>query len=302
MGIKRFLNRFRKRDTKYVSDIQTTDFELQLCRATMPNRFMESNWLDNVLFRLDCDTSSHIFKEFETTLSYIDIDVFELTDTVSFVSLDTYHIAKIYDLLPKEDKSNPIMISLIDELDNYMENIEDSFSNTEKSFELIETAHPSWLRSVLEYSPSVDIDIYGYTWLDNRFRVKGISTRFYLQFEYIYLFIKHGADIQIPFGILIEDANGYIVKMTIQDFLYMYEKNCPNKLNDEYKHILFKIIKSEPSYFCHLIPYTDDDFESVDENDTSSFLEIRSDDENEEDTDFNKDEYYNNLVDEIIGK
>ena len=294
MGIRRILNLFLRKDKKYISDIESIDFDIQLCRATSPNTYLNNIWLDNILFRLDCDINSIIFKNFKNTFSYIDINVYSINDNISFISFDSYHIFKLFDIIPRENKSNEILISLIDELSNYLENIEDSSMNSDKSFEMINTIHPSLLRSISEFRSNSDIDIYGYTWLDNKFRVKGLSTRFYLPFEYIYLYIKRDSDIKIPYGVLVENIDGYIVKMNIQDFVYMYESNNLDILTHEQKESLSKIMKSESIYFSNMIPLIDISF------DETTYIDNTKEKESEEDTDFDTDTYYQDILDEIL--
>ena len=87
---RKITNLFKRKDSNYKSNINPSNFVIQLCRATAPN---DNPFMDNILFRIDWnDTIKDDIIQFQIIMSnYVGIPVYFINkDRSSYFSYDFY--------------------------------------------------------------------------------------------------------------------------------------------------------------------------------------------------------------------
>ena len=288
---RKITNLFKRKDSNYKSNINPSNFVIQLCRATAPNNNL---FMDNILFRIDWnDTTKNDIIQFQIIMSnYIGIPVYFINEGTSYISMSSYDTDKLFNL-PEELKSHPVIITLIEEINNYDENLEDNDDNS--IFDMIETQHKNWFRPITYKTDT--IDIYGYTFLTQPFIVKDDSPYHdkYLSFEYIYLCINPNTELFFENISKISDINNMImVKMTLSDFIYEFAT-----LPWDIKQRLVKIMKSD-IYFSYLLNILKRRYQNSSLFSDTSYIDTVENDNEEQEDDYDAISYYNRALDEIL--
>lgn len=289
--LRKISNLFKRKDSNYRSNINPSNFAVQLCRATAPN---DDPFMDNILFRIDWnDTNKDDIIQFQIIMSnYVGIPTFFINNNVSYISMSSYDIDKLFNL-SEELKSHPVIISLIEEINNYDENLEDNDDNS--IFDMIESQHKNWFRPI-NYKTDM-IDIYGYTFLLQPFIVKDDSPYHdkYLSFEYIYLCVNPNTELFFENISKISDINNMImVKMTLSDFIYEFAT-----LPWDIKQRLVKIMKSD-IYFSYLLNILKRRYQNSSLFSDTSYIDTVENDNEEQEDDYDAISYYNRALDEVL--
>lgn len=289
---RKITNLFKRKDSNYKSNINPSNFVIQLCRATAPN---DNPFMDNILFRIDWnDTIKDDIIQFQIIMSnYVGIPVYFINKDTSFISMNSYDTDKLFNL-PEELKSHPVIIALIEEINNYDENLEDNDDNS--IFDMIETEHKNWFRPITYKTDS--IDIYGYTFLTQPFIVKDNNLYHdkYLSFEYIYICANASTWTYFDNACqtcLIDDM--MMIKISLSDFINDFQT-----LPWEDKQRLVKIMKSD-IYFSYLFNILKRKYPNSElfSSDTSYIDDLENDNEEQED-DYDAISYYNRALDEVL--
>lgn len=288
---RKITNLFKRKDSNYKSNINPSNFVIQLCRATAPNNNL---FMDNILFRIDWnDTTKNDIIQFQIIMSnYIGIPVYFINEGTSYISMSSYDTDKLFNL-PEELKSHPVIIALIEEINNYDENLEDNDDNS--IFDMIETQHKNWFRPITYKTDT--IDIYGYTFLTQPFIVKDDSPYHdkYLSFEYIYLCVNPNTELFFENISKISDINNMImVKMTLSDFIYEFAT-----LPWDIKQRLVKIMKSD-IYFSYLLNILKRRYQNSSLFSDTSYIDTVENDNEEQEDDYDAISYYNRALDEVL--
>lgn len=289
--LRKISNLFKRKDSNYRSNMNPSNFAVQLCRATAPN---DDPFMDNILFRIDWnDTNKDDIIQFQIIMSnYVGIPTFFINNNVSYISMSSYDIDKLFNL-SEELKSHPVIISLIEEINNYDENLEDNDDNS--IFDMIESQHKNWFRPI-NYKTDM-IDIYGYTFLLQPFIVKDDSPYHdkYLSFEYIYLCVNPNTELFFENISKISDINNMImVKMTLSDFIYEFAT-----LPWDIKQRLVKIMKSD-IYFSYLLNILKRRYQNSSLFSDTSYIDTVENDNEEQEDDYDAISYYNRALDEVL--
>ena len=290
--LRKISNLFKRKDSNYKSNINPSNFVIQLCRATAPN---DDLFMDNILFRIDWnDTNKDDIIQFQIIISnYLDIPVFFMNNDVSYISMSSYDTDKLFNNLSEELKSHPVIIALIEEINNYDENLEDNDDNS--IFDMIESQHKSWFRPI-NYKTDI-IDIYGYTFLLQPFIVKDDDPYHdkYLSFEYIYLCMNPNTELFFEnISKTCDIDNMIMIKMTLSDFIYQFAT-----LPWDIKQRLIKIMKSD-IYFSYLLNILKRRYPNSELFSNTSYIDTVENNEGDQDTDYDAIAYYNQALDEIL--